>query len=317
MSERGKAHNTDVNRLNAGVRTPDDVPVAFGVVIASVGRWEPLHALLGDIAAQTLPPRMVVVAHHHSIDDAPGLQGILAEFGKALTIRAVQCERGASNGRNAGAAALDPDVDWVIFPNDTSRLDPDFLARLALHCVGETTVCAVRLVDIEGDRNELPPAGTSLDRRTVWGAIEPATALRCAEFIRAGGFDPSIGTGATTPWQSGEITDLLLRMSAMGLAKVAWIDDLAVHAMPEFSHLSAPERRRKLRNYGRGSGYLLRRWDYPRRDRFRHVVGGALMPLRNRDKFGLMDGAMLCLGRVEGVLGRTIGGGGDHRAVLR
>lgn len=296
---------------------PNDAPVSFGVVITSVGRWDDVRALLGDIAAQTHPPHTVVIAHHVSIDDVPGLRRLVDDFTGRMRLRTVVSERGASRGRNAGVAALGEDVDWILFPNDTSRLDADFFERLVPYCAAPATVCAVRLADTEGSRNEIPTWGTPLDRHTVWGAIEPATALRREEFVRAGGFDPSIGTGAPTPWQSGEITDLLLRMATMGLANVAWVDDLVVHAKPEFCHLTAAERRRKLRNYGRGSGYLLRRWDYPRRERLRHVVGGALMPLRNRYKFRPTDGLMLCVGRAEGVLGATIGNTDDHRAVLR
>ncbi len=296
---------------------PNDSYARFGVVVTSVGRWDDLRALLADIAAQTHPPRSVVIAHHVDIDNVPALRHLVADFTGTMSLRTVVSERGASNGRNAGAAALGEDVDWVLFPNDTSRLDADFFERLAPYCVGSATVCAARLTDAEGARNQIPPPSTPLDRRTVWGAIEPATALRREEFVRAGGFDSSIGTGAPTPWQSGEITDLLLRMQAMGLANVVWIDDLVVHAKPEFSHLTAAERRRKLRNYGRGSGYLFRRWQYPRIDRVRHVVGGVLMPLRHRDKFKPMDGLMLGVGRAEGVLGMTIGRTVDHRAVLR
>ena len=291
--------------------------VKFGVAITSVGRWDHLGTLLGDLAAQSLRPHAVAVAHHGDDDSDEGLSAVLAAYADRLTLHATQSPRGASHGRNAAAAMFGDDVDWLYFPNDTSRLDGDFLERLARHCVAPTTVCAVRFVDPEGSRNELPPRGSPLTRRTVWGAIEPATAILRSDFIRAGGFDPSIGTGAQTPWQSGEITDLLLRMSTKGDVVVDWIDDITVHAHLEFSHLTPRERRRKLRGYGRGTGYIFRRWNYPAVDKFRHVVGGALMPIRNPAKFRLGDGAMLAVGRAEGILGRTFSGGADYRAVLR
>ncbi len=301
-----------------GTASVDADGVGFGIAITTVGRWDHLRRLLGDLAAQSLAPRVVAIAHHAGIDSTPELWAVVEEFADKLPIRTAVSARGASRGRNAAAATFTDDVEWILFPNDTSRIDEEFLECLAVYCVEPTNVCAVRFVDSEGSRNKLPAPGSAFDRRTAWGAIEPATAIRRRDFDRVGGFDPSIGTGAETPWQSGEVTDLLFRLAADdGGLRIEWIDELTVRAHTEFAHLTPAERRRKLRNYGRGSGYIYRRWRYPVSAKLKHLLGATLMPLRNPRKFRPLDGLMLFIGRAEGILGRTLGSDTDYRAVLR
>lgn len=296
-----------------GAEAPDP---RIGVAVTTVGRWEALRALLGDLAAQTRPPAAVAIAHHDPAQ-TPELDALVAAFSDTLTLRTVLSARGISHGRNAAATALGDDVDWLWFPNDTSRVDADFLERVAPHCAASATVCAGRLVDREGPRNPLPAPGTPLTKRSAWGAIEPATVFRRDAFTEVGGFDPHRGSGADTPWQSAEGPDLLLRMSARNGFTIVWADDLMVHAQTEFAHLPPDERRRKLRNYGRGAGNVLRTWHYPLWYKAAHLVAAALMPLRNPAKFGPRDGLALLIGRAEGLVGRPFTREADTRAILR
>ncbi|WP_233164993.1 glycosyltransferase family 2 protein [Mycobacterium sp. AT1] len=288
----------------------------IGIAVTTVGRWNDLRELLGDLARQTRPPQAVAIAHHDP-GAADELEALVQSFADTLAISTVVSPRGISNGRNAAAALLGDDVDWLYFPNDTSRVDDDFLERVGRHATPEVTVCAVQLVDSEGPRNMLPAHGSPMTRRNVWGAIEPATLFSREAFERVGRFNPALGSGAGTPWQAGEGTDLLLRMSRLDTFAIEWIPDIEVRAHTEFSHLTPEERRRKIRFYGRGSGYVYRSWDYPAWDKFRHVFGAALAPLLKRDKFQPRDGLALMVGRAEGVLGRVAGGNRDHRAVVR
>ncbi|WP_235568021.1 glycosyltransferase family 2 protein [Mycobacterium sp. Root135] len=288
----------------------------IGIAVTTVGRWDDLRQLLGDLSRQTRPPHAVAIAHHDP-SAAGELDTLVKSFADTLAISTVVSPRGISNGRNAAAALLGDDVDWLYFPNDTSRVADDFLERVGRYATPQVTACAVQLVDREGVRNALPAPGSPLTKRNVWGAIEPATLFERYAFYQAGRFSPALGSGADTPWQAGEGTDLLLRMSLLDAFAVEWIPDIEVRAHTEFSHLTPRERRRKIRFYGRGSGYVYRSWDYPAWDKFRHVFGAALAPLLKRDKFRPRDGLALMVGRAEGVLGRVAGGDRDHRAVVR
>lgn len=288
----------------------------IGVAITTVGRWDELRNLLGDLAAQTCRPAAVAIAHHDQAGSAD-VEALIGSFADTLDIKAVMSARGISNGRNAAAAALGAEVEWLWFPNDTNRVDADFLERVARHCTAPTTVCAVQMIDREGPRHPLPAPGTNFTKRTVWGAMEPATILRRDQFVAAGGFNPNLGSGADSPWQSGEGPDLLLRMSALDGFSVEWVPDIYVHAQTEFAHLPPRERRRKQRNYGRGHGYVLRTWHYPLWYKGAHLVAAALMPVRNPAKFGLRESFALLVGRTEGVLGRPFTRNSDNQAILR
>lgn len=295
---------------------PDPNRVRIGVAITTVGRWDELRNLLNDLAAQSCPPTVVAIAHHDPAGSADA-EALIRDFAGTLNIRAVVSARGISNGRNAAASALGDEVDWLWFPNDTNRVDADFLERVSRHLVAPTTVCAVQMVDNEGPRHPLPAAGTKLTRRTVWGAIEPATFLRRDQFIAAGEFNPALGSGADSPWQSAEGPDLLLRMSALDGFSIEWVGDIYVNAQTEFAHLPPPERRRKQRNYGRGHGFVLRTWKYPLWYKAANLVAAALMPVRNPKKFGVREALALLVGRTEGLLGRPFTRQDDHQAILR
>lgn len=307
-----------------------------------MGRWDELGLLLDDLAAQTRPPHAVVIAHHLTPENLtfenlgadnigaenmggeqgpggerpPALQALLHRHG-TLDIRTVISPRGVSNGRNTAAAALGDEVDWLWFPNDTSRIDPDFFERIAPHCLPSRTVIALQLIDREGPRNPLPEPASPLTRRNAWGAMEPATIFRAAEFLAVGGFDADRGSGSGSPWQSGEGPDLLLRMSELDGFSIDWVNDIVVHAQTEFAHLPPEERRRKLRNYGRGAGHVLRTWRYPLWYKAAHLLAAALMPIRNPEKFTVRDALALLIGRTEGLLGRPFSREGDHQAILR
>lgn len=300
--------------MNTSAASPTQPKI--GIAVTTVGRWADLRALLEDLSGQTQPPRVVAIAHHDA-NAQPDLDALVQSFAENLTIRTALSPRGISNGRNAAANALGDDVDWICFPNDTSRIDPDFLERIGQRALPDKTVCAAQLVDREGNRNALPPVGSPLTRRTVWGAQEPSTMIRRLDFNRVGGFDTSIGSGADTPWQAGEGTDLILRLSTLDGFSVEWLPDIYMRTQTEFTHLTPTERRRKIRRYGRGSGNLYRKWDYSAWEKFRHVFGAVLAPILKPGKFRLRDGLALAVGRAEGVVGRVLPSGSDNRAIVR
>lgn len=288
----------------------------FGVALTTVGRWEELGLLLEDLAGQSYPPHAVAIVHHGDGGDPPALVDLVQRFGGDLDIRTLASPRGVSNGRNAGAKTLS-DVDWLWFPNDTSRVDPDFFERVAPLCAPPATVLALQLADREGPRNPLPERGSPMTQRNVWGVIEPATVFRRQQFEAVGGFDTNRGSGASSPWQAGEGTDLLLRMAERDDFSIEWVPDIVVRAQTEFAHLPAEERRRKLRNYGRGAGNVLRTWRYPLWYKLAHLLAAVLQPLRNPDKYTPRDALALLIGRTEGLLGRPFSKGTDHQAIMR
>jgi Glycosyl transferase family 2 len=287
----------------------------FGIVISTVGRWDRVSQVLDDLANQSTPPRTVALAYENTA--APGLDNLLERFADRLRLRPAVKSGGYSIGCNTAVAMLDGDVEWICLLTDSCRVDPDFLQRLSEYCVAPATVCAMRLVDAEGDRNKLPPRGSKLTRRNVWSVAVPGMVVRHRDYLKVGGFDATIGTGADSPWQSGDETDLLLKLSLLDDFAIDWVDDITVHGHTDFSHLTPAERRRKLRSYGRGTGYIHRRWNYPVRDKLRHLAGAASLPFRDHTKYRTTDALALLIGRFEGLLGKKLSLNSDHRAVIR
>lgn len=258
---------------------------------------------------------MVVAQRHHD-----AVARLADEFRAAhFPIRVVTSDRGAALGRNAGVASLPAAVDFLLhFPNDTTTYPPGTLARLR-ELPESFTAGALTVVDEAGPKFVLPGPGASLDRWNVWSVIEMGLLIRRTVFDRVGGFDPGIGTGAPSPWQAGEVTDLLLRLMDDGLA--AGFDwqpaNLHVGGITDAHGLASGERRRKLRGYGRGLGRLVTRWRYPLWWRLAFVAGGLLFGVRNRRTHAPLDGWWVFLGRLEGCLGRVLGSAGSFQAVAR
>jgi len=283
--------------------------VNLGLVVSTLGRAEPLERLLRSLAHQVHPDdRLVLVAQDHLAE----VEHLAAGFrGDAFAIEVTTSPRGASRGRNAGVAALPPGEFLLHFPNDTTWF-PDGCLDAIRSAASGLEAGALTVVDEHGPKFTLPSPGTPLDRWNVWSVIEMGLLMRRSVFDRLGGFDAELGTGAPTPWQAGEATDLLLRLVERRpdlAAAFVWLPPaVSVGGIADPAGLSAPQRRRKLRAYGRGLGRLLMRHRYPWWWRFAFVFGGLAFGLRHRETNAVADGWWVFLGRAEGVLGRTIGG---------
>ena len=279
-------------------------PATVGVVISTLGRVDALDALLGDLAAQTRAPLVVAVCDQSDNGAAGGVSAVCDAHRAALDIRLVRSPRGLSRGRNAAAAAVRGEADYLFFPNDTSRLAPDVLERFRPSANVEAFAGQYR--DALGPRTHFEAGLLQLAKNNVWLAMEPALFVRSDVFLGSGGFDESIGSGASTPWQSGEGTELLLRLGEAG-GRIQFDPDLVVEGVPENAGLDRSERQRKLRAYGRGYGHILREWNYGARRRWAAVLGGFALGIRQPRRFTLGDGWHVGLGRAEGIMNRTLG----------
>lgn len=287
-----------------------------GLVVSTLGRIEPLERLLRSLDGQLGDGDRVVIVAQDRQDEVEALASRhrTPEFRVTVTGSAP----GASRGRNTGVAALDEGEFLLLFPNDTTWFPAGAIPELR-RIAADLDAGALTVVDEHGPKFTLPPGGTPLDRWNVWNVIEMGILMRRSVFEGLGGFDPGIGTGAPTPWQAGEATDLLLRLMERRpeLARTfRWLPaDVTVGGIADPAGLSAAERRRKLRAYGRGLGRLVMRHPYPWWWRFAFVFGGLAFGLRHRSTNTPADGWWVFVGRAEGALGRTFGG--STKAVTR
>ncbi len=271
----------------------------MGLAISTIGR-PTLSRLLDSLTGSAQRPSAVGIA-----DQSPeGLQLVPGSW--PFPVRVVRSSGGLSTGRNAAVELLGADADVVGFPNDDTVYPPETLARVgAAFAADAGAAVACSLVEEGRPRFELPRGG-GLDRRSVWRAIEPATFVRVPVFRALQGFRQDLGTGCATPWQSGEGTELLLRILASGQV-VSSRPDIAVTGFGERRTLSDAELVSKHRRYARGTGYVYRLHHYPLSARCRIVVAPWVKITQHADTpaLGLRLAYARSLGRIEGLLART------------
>jgi glycosyltransferase involved in cell wall biosynthesis len=284
--------------------------VNLGFVVTTLGRLDALRALLSSLEDQLASGDHVVLVAQGEQD---AVAALAAEFAaRGVPVTATTSARGASLGRNTGVAALPPGDVVVTFPNDNTTYPPGTLERLR-GFVSDASFLAGGFTswDERGPKTTLPDPGTPLDRFNVWSVIEMGILIRRSLFDEIGGLDERMGPGADTPWQVAEGTDLLLRAlrrrPELATAFV-WVPrEIHVDGISTGFGLSAADRRRKLRAYGRGTGHAFRIHRYPLWWRLAFTGAGLLYGVRNPAPIEAADGWAMFVGRLEGLLGRTFG----------
>lgn len=274
----------------------------LGVAIPTIGR-PALAEVLASLAASTVRPTAVAVANQSGRPLKIGTEEL------PFPVVVVTSEGGASAGRNDAVSSLG-DVDVVCFPNDDSCFPPETLERVAA-CFATPDppdAVAATLADPGGPRFVLPASGRLLDRRTVWRAVEPAMFVRREALVRVGGFRADLGTGAPSPWGSGEGTDLMLRILESG-GRVLSRPDIVVLGSGERRGLTPRQLVDKHRAYARGTGWVYREHGYPRSARLRILVAPLLKALQHdrSTALSLRLAVARSLGRFEGLRGRPLG----------
>lgn len=272
-------------------------------MVTTIGRPAALEQLLESLHRQEQRPAEVVVSDQGA---SGATADVVAAWADRLAVRRVTSTGGAAAGRNAGLDALAPGWDAVGFPDDDVTYPPDTLRRVAdalgLGLDGVTG----RLTDQDGTDRRLTfgAAVQPLHPGNVWThAIEATTFLSRGLVDGVGRFDPELGVGAPTPWQSAEGTDYLLRALRAG-KRIAF--DPAVAVVDNINDQGGPPLR-KVRNYARGTGYVTRR-HYGLGHSVRIVgrpLGGAALSIARGQREAAARHLQAALGRTEGLLGRT------------
>ena len=276
-------------------------PQILSLVVATRGRAEPFEGLFRSLEAQTFRLFEVVIVDQNS-DDRVGAPG-KAGWSFPITHLRRPTESGASRARNTGAARARGSV--LLFPDDDCWYPPTFLAdALARMDALGADVLTGRAADPETGRDingRFENALTRIDRANVWTTgIEWVVFFKRAMFDRVGGYDVDIGVGASTPWQSCEAQDIMLRALEAGAA--CWFDP-AVYGHHAELDIADPTMLRKGRAYARGLGYVLRLHRYPIAT-VANWVGRpairAVLSLMKRDRLRYDYYLAVALGRAEG-----------------
>ncbi len=192
--------------------------VSVALIVATRGRMRELEILFESLAAQDFKNFEIIIVDQN---DDNRLGAMCEHWQSTLKMRRLwtPSERGASRARNMGWAQTGCPI--VLFPDDDCWYPPSFLSRVlnTMQSTDADIVCGraadTRAQDING-RFE----GTAqwVTRENVWTTqIEWMIIFRLTALQAVSGFDPTIGVGASTPWQSCEGQDIVLRAMAKGL----------------------------------------------------------------------------------------------------
>ncbi len=183
------AHGPALARMHPA---PDPAAVAgetVDAIIPTLGRPGPLRDLLADLAAQSVPPRRVLVVDQRP----PGAELPAADFGSdwpfELRVQTVDW-LGACRARNLALASLRS--DWAFFLDDDVRLQPTLVADL-LALARAYHVGAVNASVYLPHQNAEPEPGA---QPKVWATFGAGATLVSAAAVReAGPFDERLEGG--------------------------------------------------------------------------------------------------------------------------
>ncbi len=199
----------------------------------------------------------------------PGtLDPLLSAFAGRFPVIVLPLEPcGLSEARNRllayaeGAEGAEGDV--IALADDDCYYAPDTFARLA-RSLGELPDAAAVIGEGGADMSAPDKGERSVPTRVNWYSAHrnaPSWCLfiRREDALRVGPFDTDMGIGASTPWQSGEETDFLIRLLAGGKAVYR---DARIRVFHDDENADAPNIP-KIHGYGMGRMYLLQKHGYP------------------------------------------------------
>ena len=201
---------------------------ALSLVVATLGRVDPLARLLASLAIQAGPSFEILVVDQN----APGtLDALLAAYDDRLAIRHLRSAPGLSRARNVGIAAARAPL--VAFPDDDCWYPAGTVGRVVALMAAAPGLAGIsgRTADAEG-RDSVSPFGKEACRITRRNYLECGNSnglvFRREVFAAIGGFDERLGVGSGTPFGSGEEADVLLRAIAHDL-DIRFLPDLVIH----------------------------------------------------------------------------------------
>lgn len=224
----------------------------FSVIVATLERTSELKRLLSSLREQVEPVQVIIVDQNS--DDR--LVPIISGFKDEIQFDHVRLSPGLARARNAGLRLAVGEI--VSFPDDDAWYPPGLLSQIGkrLRLLPEFDGICARCTDENGIDAGLrwlkQPA--VIDRLNIWRTSTESTMFLRRNAISDLRFNEELGLGANTPWGAGEGTDFLLRALSRG-HRIKYDPDIVVHHP---SHFSNPPSEKKVLDYARGIGRVMR-----------------------------------------------------------
>ena len=279
-------------------------------VVPTLGTSSRLGAMVRSLSQQSRFPDEVVFCLQ---GERTHLDAVLESCALANDerVNVVECQRGASRARNYGV--LSSSIQWthVVFLDDDIRYDEVFIERTISDFREDLGDILTAVIRPEGEgraRSSHPCSAREIQERNIWeGSLEAGSAYTRDSWVEGGGFDVDLGVGADTPWQSGESTDLILRLIRAGFRASLCPDRVGFEESP--SLLPMPDRILRARRYARGTGrvYSMRLSMWSRIQLvLKSVVRVAVDTMGLREFAGGAEARQVLIGRLEGLWGTTL-----------
>lgn len=269
----------------------------FSLIVATLNRTTELERLFSSLRGQGNDIQVIVI--DQNTDDR--LVPVIERFQSEIAIEHRRSLPGLARARNVGIQFAVGDI--LSFPDDDAWYPPGLLAKVdsflrsSPEFLGICARCADENDVDAGLRWLKRPA--VINRLNVWRtSIESTMFLRRAALSDLR-FNEELGLGANTPWGAGEGTDLLLHLLGRG-HKIKYDPALVVHHP---SHLSNPPSEKKMLDYSRGIGRVMRLNRYPPALAMVLCLGPLLRAptrLARLDLFGAARAQRIALGRLSG-----------------
>lgn len=273
----------------------------FSLIISTLGPADRLRQCLASIMEQSYSSFEVIVVDQNATDH---VRKIVAEFRETGKVHHTRSQVGLSKGRNAGLALARGRI--VAFPDDDCEYPVTVLADVKAWFLSDDDLSGICIRCC--DRDGRDSAGRSARKKglvtksNVWGrGVSVGIFLKAEVTKEIGGFNEDLGLGSKTPYQSGEETDLLLRLISRG-CKIHYEPSLRV-LHPRMSSKITSDDINMTYNYALGAGRVLRRHKYnkfvvawhclrPILGAFAAIASGKLnlAQLRYRRAIGRFDG---------------------------
>jgi glycosyltransferase involved in cell wall biosynthesis len=187
----------------------------ISLIVCTLARTDPLRRLLTSLSEQTFGPFEIII-----VDQNPSayLDLLLDDYSSLPIIRA-RSEKGLSKARNVGLRHASGAV--IGFPDDDCWYDRDVLRFVDNFFVSnpEIDLLSGRTLDADGNDsvNRYAAESGPITRSSVFTTGNSNTIfIRRKVAAEVGGFDETLGVGASTPFQAGEESDFLLRCLDLG-----------------------------------------------------------------------------------------------------
>lgn len=233
----------------------------FSLILATINRIKELDHFLNRLQEQNYLNFEVILIDQNEDDR---LFSTIEKYKEKIKIIHLISEPGLSKARNIGLLCSNGEI--IAFPDDDCWYPPDLLSNicrvLEQHPEWDGITGVATNGTNEKSRWKWDRIPGRLTVRNVWQrGISITLFLRRGVIDKIGSFDEEIGRGASTPWQSGEETDFLIRAIRAGF-QIEFLPNLQVYHDCQPA-IFKQEEIQKAYFYGCGMGHVLRKQSYP------------------------------------------------------